>query len=41
MDIGEQIFYNLSLILALKLDIEILEKRITGEKYASMCPSEC
>ena len=41
MDIGEQMFCILLLILALKLDIEILEKKITGEKYASMCPSEC
>ena len=41
MDIGEQMFYNLLLILDLKSDIEIFEKRITGEKYASMCPSEC
>jgi len=40
-----RIFVNggciLLLILTLKSGIEILEKRIAGEKYASMCPSEC
>jgi hypothetical protein len=41
MNIDERMFCILLLILTLKSGIEILKKRITGEKHASMCDSEC